>query len=215
MAVELIHPAEVIRVDGHHQVSVATGSRLISIAGQVSWDAEGQLIGDGDLAAQTEQCYLNVAASLAGAGATMNDITGLTHYIVGQREQTENDGGTGDPPTPRGARRRGVQLIHDIIAAGGSQLQGGRAGDVLHEDPARPERVVGRIRLRRALGGRRGPAVESGTVIHASAAHVHVVAARTGAHPETGNPDTDTDAGRTQIEPKRPGTQTLTSVKTH
>ena len=83
MAVELIHPAEVIRLDGHHQVSVATGSKLISLAGQVSWDAEGQLIGEGDLAAQTEQCYLNVAASLAGAGATMNDITGLTHYIVG------------------------------------------------------------------------------------------------------------------------------------
>lgn len=83
MTVELIHPAKVIRLDGHHQVSVATGSRLISLAGQVSWDAEGHLIGEGDLAAQTEQCYINVAASLAGAGATMNDITALTHYIVG------------------------------------------------------------------------------------------------------------------------------------
>ena len=37
MAVELIHPTGVIRLDGHHQVSVATGNRLISIAGQVSW----------------------------------------------------------------------------------------------------------------------------------------------------------------------------------
>lgn len=103
MAVELIHPAEVIRLDGHHQVSVATGSKLISLAGQVSWDAAGQLIGDGDLAAQTEQCYLNVAASLAGAGATMNDITALTHYIVGLDPENGSWSSEGERALPKGS----------------------------------------------------------------------------------------------------------------
>jgi enamine deaminase RidA (YjgF/YER057c/UK114 family) len=82
VAVELIHPAGVIKVDPHHQISVATGSRFISMAGQVSWDTEGEVVGEGDLAAQTEQCFMNVAAALAGAGATMEDVTGMTVYIV-------------------------------------------------------------------------------------------------------------------------------------
>lgn len=107
MAVELIHPAGVIRLDGHHQVSVATGTRVISMAGQVSWDTEGQLIGEGDLAAQTEQCYLNIAASLAGAGATMNDIIGLTHYIVGL---DPDKGALVEQGRARAAEKLGVDL---------------------------------------------------------------------------------------------------------
>ncbi|WP_299053533.1 RidA family protein [uncultured Nocardioides sp.] len=66
----------------YHQVSVATGSRLVSLAGQVSQDADGTPVGVGDLAAQIEQCYANVATALAGAGGSIEDVVDLTAYVV-------------------------------------------------------------------------------------------------------------------------------------
>ncbi len=63
-------------------MSVATGSKLVFVAGQVAWDAEGRTVGEGDLAAQTERCYLNVATALAAAGATFDDVAKLNVQVV-------------------------------------------------------------------------------------------------------------------------------------
>jgi enamine deaminase RidA (YjgF/YER057c/UK114 family) len=82
MAVTLVNPAGLPQVDMYRQVSIATGSKLVFIAGQVARDAAGNRIGEGDLAAQTAQCYLNIAVALAEVGATWNDVAKLTAYIV-------------------------------------------------------------------------------------------------------------------------------------
>jgi hypothetical protein len=49
-------------------VSIATGSKLVFMAGQVAWDADGTLVGEGDLAAQVEQGSLNAALRSPGPG---------------------------------------------------------------------------------------------------------------------------------------------------
>ncbi len=82
MPVTLLNPQGLPEVDLYRQVSVATGSKLVFTAGQVSVDAHGTLVGAGDLAAQAEQCYLNVATALAEAGATFDDVAKLTVYVV-------------------------------------------------------------------------------------------------------------------------------------
>ncbi|WP_340378284.1 RidA family protein [Streptomyces sp. SS7] len=82
MPVTLVNPSGLPRTDAYSQVSVGTGSRLVSVAGQVAWDAEGTTVGEGDLAAQVEQCYVNVGAALAGAGAGFDDVTRLTVHVV-------------------------------------------------------------------------------------------------------------------------------------
>ncbi|MFG2341772.1 RidA family protein [Streptomyces yangpuensis] len=82
MAVTLINPTGLPEIDAYRQVSVATGSKLVFIAGQVSWDAEGVTVGEGDLAAQVEQCYLNVGLALAGAGGSFGDVAKLTVHVV-------------------------------------------------------------------------------------------------------------------------------------
>ncbi|MFD5617781.1 RidA family protein [Streptomyces yangpuensis] len=82
MAVTLINPTGLPEIDAYRQVSVATGSKLVFIAGQVSWDAEGVTVGEGDLAAQVEQCYLNVGIALAGAGGSFDDVAKLTVHVV-------------------------------------------------------------------------------------------------------------------------------------
>ncbi len=82
MSVELVHPEGVHRVDVHHQVADTRGTRTVYLAGQVSWDLEGNLVGRGDVAAQAEQCYLNVVAALDAVGATAADLAKVVVYIV-------------------------------------------------------------------------------------------------------------------------------------
>ncbi|MET8055734.1 RidA family protein [Streptomyces microflavus] len=82
MAITLLDPEGLPKVGVYRQVSVATGSKLVFIAGQVAWDADGTTVGAGDLAAQVEQCYLNIATALAGAGGSFDDVAKLTVYVV-------------------------------------------------------------------------------------------------------------------------------------
>lgn len=82
MAITLMDPEGLPRAPSHRQVSIATGAKLVFLAGQVAWDAEGGLIGEGDLAAQAEQCFLNVATALAAAGGSFDDVAKLTVYVV-------------------------------------------------------------------------------------------------------------------------------------
>lgn len=82
MAVNLVNPSGLPKIDVYRQVSIATGSKLVFIAGQVAWDAEGITVGEGDLAAQVEQCYLNIGTALAEAGGSFDDVAKLTFYVV-------------------------------------------------------------------------------------------------------------------------------------
>jgi enamine deaminase RidA (YjgF/YER057c/UK114 family) len=82
MTITLLSPDGLPKVDSYHQVSVATGTRTVFVAGQVARDADGNRIGEGDLAAQVEQSYVNVATALAAAGASFADAVKLTLYVV-------------------------------------------------------------------------------------------------------------------------------------
>ncbi|MFD9325853.1 RidA family protein [Streptomyces sp. NPDC060065] len=82
MAITLVNPSGLPVIDVYRQVSIATGSRLVFIAGQVAWDADGVTVGEGDLAAQVERCYLNVGTALAEVGGTFDDVAKLTVYVV-------------------------------------------------------------------------------------------------------------------------------------
>ncbi|MFB6516988.1 RidA family protein [Streptomyces sp. NPDC056401] len=82
MAITLVNPKGLPEIDAYRQVSIATGAKLVFIAGQVAWQADGVTVGEGDLAAQVEQCYLNVGLALAEVGASFDDVAKLTVYVV-------------------------------------------------------------------------------------------------------------------------------------
>ncbi|MDT0572699.1 RidA family protein [Streptomyces sp. DSM 3412] len=82
MAINLVNPSGLPEVDVYRQVSISTGSKLVFIAGQVAWDAEGHTVGEGDLAAQVEQCYLNIGTALAAVGGSFDDVAKLTVHVV-------------------------------------------------------------------------------------------------------------------------------------
>ena len=55
---------------------------LVFVSGQVSVDAEGSLVGEGDALAQSVQCLENVEQALNAAGATRADVTKITAFLV-------------------------------------------------------------------------------------------------------------------------------------
>ena len=82
MAITLLNPGGLPEIDVYRQVSIASGTKLVFVAGQVAWDAEGRTIGEGDLAAQVEQCYVNIGTALAEAGGSFDDVAKLTLHVV-------------------------------------------------------------------------------------------------------------------------------------
>ncbi|GAA2455534.1 RidA family protein [Streptomyces glaucus] len=82
MAITSVNPGGLPEVGVYRQVSIASGSRIVFVAGQVAWDAGGITVGEGDLAAQVEQCYLNIGTALAEVGGSFDDVARLTFYVV-------------------------------------------------------------------------------------------------------------------------------------
>lgn len=56
--------------------------RVLHISGHVAQDADGNLVGEGDVAAQTRQVLENIQGVLAAAGGGMSDIARVTVYIT-------------------------------------------------------------------------------------------------------------------------------------
>jgi reactive intermediate/imine deaminase len=56
----------------------------IYVSGQVAYNAEGRLVGEGDIKAQTRQVFDNIRAVLAAAGSGMADIIKINTYITDQ-----------------------------------------------------------------------------------------------------------------------------------
>ena len=64
-----------------YSYGVLAGDTL-HVAGMVSFDADGTIVGEGDVAAQVEQALRNLAAVVEEAGGTMADVVATTTYLV-------------------------------------------------------------------------------------------------------------------------------------
>jgi enamine deaminase RidA (YjgF/YER057c/UK114 family) len=64
-----------------HIAEISGSSRMVLIAGQVSADSLGNVIGKGDMRLQTEQVYRNLEKALVAAGATFADVAKFSIYI--------------------------------------------------------------------------------------------------------------------------------------
>ncbi len=82
MAITLVNPDGLPKPEVYRQMSIASGSKLVFLAGQVARDADGRRVGEGDFAAQVEQCYLNIGTALAEIGGSFDDVAKLTIYVV-------------------------------------------------------------------------------------------------------------------------------------
>jgi enamine deaminase RidA (YjgF/YER057c/UK114 family) len=80
----IVQPAGWPRPSGYANGVVAEG-RLVSIAGQIGWDASGRLCSD-DLVEQARQALANVVAVVEAAGGRPEHLVRLTWYVVDKRE---------------------------------------------------------------------------------------------------------------------------------
>lgn len=66
-----------------HAVRVETSDAVwIYAAGQIATDADGNLVGAGDLRAQTEQVFENLARILEANGATFANVVKLQTFVT-------------------------------------------------------------------------------------------------------------------------------------
>ena len=77
---EAVHPpvgnySHAVRVE-------STDAVWIHVSGQVALDRDGQLVGPGDLRAQTRQVFENLKAILEANGASFADVVKTTTYLT-------------------------------------------------------------------------------------------------------------------------------------
>ena len=80
----IITSKELAAPRGYSHGVLASG-RLLFIAGQIGWNAAGQLVGD-DFVEQFDQALANVIAVVREAGGTPESIARLTIYVTDKAE---------------------------------------------------------------------------------------------------------------------------------
>lgn len=82
MTMDRVNPPELSKPSGFTHAIVATGGKLVFLAGQTAQGPDGQIVGKGDVVAQFEQALSNLLTALAGAGGTPDQLAKLTIYAV-------------------------------------------------------------------------------------------------------------------------------------
>ncbi|MER5431308.1 RidA family protein [Streptomyces sp. NPDC002588] len=81
MTAERVDPPGLAPPTGFSHAVVATGSRLVFLAGQTALDADGKVVGD-SLPAQFARALANLLAALTAAGGTPADLARVTVYVT-------------------------------------------------------------------------------------------------------------------------------------
>jgi 2-iminobutanoate/2-iminopropanoate deaminase len=88
----------------YSQGILAEGGKLLFIAGQTASDANGNIVGKGDIKAQTRQVFANMKAVLEAAGGSFDNMVMTTTYITDRKyregyNEVRRDIYKKDPPT--------------------------------------------------------------------------------------------------------------------
>ena len=69
----------------YSQGILADGGKLLFIAGQTASDKDGNVVGKGDIEAQTHQVFRNLSAVLQEAGGSLDNLVMTTTYITDRK----------------------------------------------------------------------------------------------------------------------------------
>src|SRR5258707_14003128 len=76
----LIAPAAAV----YSHIAKVNRGTIVYISGQVSSDASGKIIGEGDFEAQVEQVFANLKIAVEAAGGVMADIVKLNYFLAAE-----------------------------------------------------------------------------------------------------------------------------------
>lgn len=66
----------------YSQGILASGGKLLFVAGQTASDKDGNVVGKGDIEAQTHQVFKNLSAVLKEVGGSLDNLVMTTTYIT-------------------------------------------------------------------------------------------------------------------------------------
>ena len=96
-------------------ILLPAGARTLIIGGQNAVDAQGQLVGRGDIGAQTAKALENLQRCLVAAGATLEQLVQVKIYLAGDVDLRPGFGAwmavwgnRANPPTVTGIRVHGL-----------------------------------------------------------------------------------------------------------
>lgn len=81
-ATHFLNPDALAPPAGYSHVVEASAGRLVYISGQLPLDPSGELVGAGEIAAQTRQVFDNLSAALAAVGASWSEVVKLNYFLV-------------------------------------------------------------------------------------------------------------------------------------
>ncbi len=89
MSIERINPPSLAAPSGFAHAVMATGGRMVFLAGQTALDASGAIVGD-TVVEQFELALANLFTALAAAGGMPTDLASLTVYAVDLADYREH-----------------------------------------------------------------------------------------------------------------------------
>lgn len=82
MTLRHTNPDSIHPTSGYTHIVEATGGRTVYISGQIAFDREGKLVGEGDMRAQAEQVFANLKAALEAAGGEFEHLVKVVSYVA-------------------------------------------------------------------------------------------------------------------------------------
>ena len=87
--VEMLSPDGLVKSPAFSNVAVVSGPiRTIYVGGQDAVDADGRIVGEGDIAAQTAQVLRNIKTALSAAGAGPQHVVKWNLFVVDGQDIT-------------------------------------------------------------------------------------------------------------------------------
>lgn len=79
-----VNPKTIWAPFGAHSMAVIGGEgKTIHLGGQVAFDLERNIVGEGDIEAQTRQTFENIRRVLETMGGDLDDVVSMTTYVTG------------------------------------------------------------------------------------------------------------------------------------
>ena len=82
MTIERMNPDGLSKPAAYSHVVRARGGSTVYLAGQTPIDSNGDVVGEGDFAAQARQVFANIRTALAAVGGDFSHLVRTTTYIV-------------------------------------------------------------------------------------------------------------------------------------
>ncbi|MBB5235355.1 RidA family protein [Deinococcus budaensis] len=80
--IRLVNVPALGHAPGYSHLAEVRGGRTLYLSGQIALDAQGEVVGAGDFAAQARQVFRNIELALAEVGCTFDHVVKLTFFLT-------------------------------------------------------------------------------------------------------------------------------------